>query len=137
MSDLLDKLLKKANPAPEWAKCLIEDVCDAYNVPVPNYKWFIGKRQDRLSTGWAYHHTSPYADRGIKINAGTEEAEQKIVLLHELSHWIGMEQGEHHNAKFWRRAFELYETYGDIQAAIERECWRAGAHKEAKRKGHA
>lgn len=62
----------------------------------------------------------------VCVRAGSSEQDQKLVLLHELSHHLvgrtpaGRRQG--HSMKFWKLAFELYENYGvDMDYAFNRE----------------
>ena len=47
--------------------------------------------------------------------------EQKIVLLHELAHWL-LPVGEHHSPAFWDKAWSLFRRYRcPIKVALARE----------------
>lgn len=60
--------------------------------------------------------------------------DQKIVLLHELAHWLTPD--EHHSPRFWDKAWELYHRYRvPIRYAKLREgAYRKGALVAASRR---
>lgn len=84
----------------------------------------------------------------LHLTAGTDVTDQKLVLLHELGHWLGFRGiggAKHHNDAFWALAFDLYERFGpaqgfgdpafDMAYAHDRERdYRKGAVKEAARR---
>ncbi|HEX6127829.1 MAG TPA: hypothetical protein VF071_02285, partial [Candidatus Limnocylindria bacterium] len=55
------------------------------------------------------------------VTAGTDPADQRLTLLHELAHWLvpapartrrGRARTSHHGAAFYAAAFELYRRHG-------------------------
>lgn len=122
---------------PEWAEELTIQVCKDYRRRLPEQMWrksfdrhwverftkedgtrlFI-KRINNSSSG-SYTRTRNL----IKIRAGSDEQDQRLVLLHELAHHImGRNKAHGHSLKFWRIAFELYKRYGvDMDYAYKRE----------------
>lgn len=61
--------------------------------------------------------------------AGRDPVDQRLVLCHEIAHWLGAPK-EGHSPAFWRRAWRLYRRYrvpiyyalareGDFHGAIE------------------
>jgi hypothetical protein len=65
----------------------------------------------------------------ISVVAGRDPLDQRLVLCHELAHWLGP-PNQGHSQAFWRRAWQLYRRYrvpiyyalareGDFQGAIE------------------
>ena len=87
---------------PTWAhKLLIRVTRDAQRRDRPRLKW---RRHNRhLSSGWCHMATGT-----IMIHAGTAHRDQKLVLLHELAHWL-VRAG--HTTTFWDTAFALYRRY--------------------------
>lgn len=119
--------MKIVGDAPEWAIELVKQVCKDYNRALPGeLKW--SNTSYPLSSGTTsycktttgkpiYHRKKTgrlIVFRGkISMVAGTQEENQKLVLLHELAHWIvTRSKGMGHNNRFWHKAFELYERYG-------------------------
>lgn len=86
---------------PEWADLLISQVLfyKGRKTP-PKIKWV--KRNRQSSSGVMYTRT-----KNITICVGHNEADAKMVVLHELSHWL-LTKGHHHDIKFWVTAWELY-----------------------------
>lgn len=116
-------------PAPLWAIQLVETVCKEYRRAKPStFKWRQLKRRTASSgRAWTPGKSGLLEPRRLKngkvkyrrstgivhISAGTDVKDQRLVLLHELSHHIaGRSRDEHHGIRFWRLAFELYERYG-------------------------
>lgn len=88
---------------PEWATPIIKEVCRQHKRKLPKMKWI--RRNRKCSSGICY-------PRSITICAGTEQLDQKQVLLHELSHWIcGKRKQKGHTVRFWRKLFELLKQY--------------------------
>ena len=129
--------MKTSPSTPVWAIKLTEQVCRDYNRALPGeLKW---KVADRPSSGGRTSYARGKRGqqlyivkksgrrivfRGIVlVNAGTSRKDQKLVLLHELSHWVvvrGKAMG--HTSRFWKMAFQLYDRYGmDMEYAFNRE----------------
>lgn len=107
---------------PKWIMEIVENVCK--NSP---RKPFIKrtKRHGANSSSGVFYNTANV----IKIRVGTEAPrwEQKMVLLHELAHWLN--PNESHTTKFWETAFSLYKEYKlPIRKCHKRE---KGYRKEA------
>lgn len=132
--------------APLWAVELTNQVCTDYHRKSPNLDWH--QRRDRKYKRWQHGQTEDggrYLQRvtivqpagqytsgttwpsgRVLVRAGTDAADAKLVLLHELAHHIlnktrsGRRQG--HSIRFWRLAFQLYQRYGvDLDYAFSRE----------------
>lgn len=56
----------------------------------------------------------------IRVFAGTSKRHQKLMLLHELTHWL-LPRGEHHSDNFYNKAFEMYRKY-KISVRYAYEC---------------
>ena len=69
---------------------------------------------------------------GISIVAGTDRAEARLVLLHELAHYL-VGPTHQHDERFWRRCWDLYRRYGvDLAHAWMTEtAYRKGAARYA------
>lgn len=105
--------------APEWVQELtIQTLIDEGIDDVPTIEWW--ERPDLLP----YSGGTCYSNK-IKIRIGWDKKDQKLVLLHELAHWIadrkhqirGVSAREMHSQRFWDIAFRLYRkhrltTYG-------------------------
>lgn len=125
---------------PEWATELIQEVCRDHRRKLPTVYW----KQARSNVKWGedkdengrhirtltFRTGSSGSTRTwqgiIKINAGSDVADQKLVLLHELAHHLTAKskkgKREHHSLRFWRIAVELYAKHGiDMQVAYNRE----------------
>ncbi len=119
--------------APPWAFRLAVEVCEAAGVPVPQIIWR-RNRADNLTSGRGS------LARGVRITAGTSYKDQKLVLLHELAHWLRQHEpdglGTSHDARFWDIAFGLYKRYRLGQYGIKREQgYKMGAIAAAYRAG--
>ena len=70
----------------------------------------------------------------IIITAGTDHKDQKLVLLHELAHWLSP-KNEGHGPAFWDKTWELFRRYNvPIRYAKKREGnYRKGAIAAYKR----
>lgn len=114
--------MRSVGRPPAWALALVADVCAAAGAPHPaQLRWRRAARSG--SSG-----TMRYATGTISVTAGTDALEARLTLLHELAHWIGPPSRRrrpgrrHHDAPFWRRAFELYganEVPGDVALQLE------------------
>ena len=111
MMTLEGSRIMKAIPA--WAGRIVADVTTEAERPYPPIVvWRRGR--GTYSSGGAER------DR-IVVTAGTSRADQKIVLLHELAHWLT--SGAHHNPTFWIEAWRLFLRYKlPIRATMHREC---------------
>ena len=101
---------------PEWVRELVAKVCLDYGhgelQPEILWRW----KFRRSSSGFAYNK-----ENRISITAGKDRDDQRLVLLHELAHWL-RPTGEHHSSQFWDLAFNLYRNYGvKITYAVNRE----------------
>ncbi len=110
----------KLDPTPDWATELTKRVLDKYKPPYktpPKVKWKITK--GKYFSGKCYD----IGDRNIHIRVGmdTPRWEQKLVLLHELAHWLRpVEEG--HSPQFWELAFRLYKENGlPLRKALHNE----------------
>lgn len=115
---------------PAWAEDLAAEVTAKYGGDKPpiaiNWR---RSRDNAKSTGRARF------DR-IVVTAGSERRDQRLVLLHELAHWIvGPECW--HDATFWDMAWKLYREYNvPSRYALDRESrYRAEAVNAALRAG--
>jgi predicted metal-dependent hydrolase len=100
---------------PDWAVEITMDVMSKYSHKnPPKIVW--KRRTHRTSSGTQYSYS-----KKIVIRAGTDELDQKLVLLHELAHHICPKKAMH-NMRFWRTAWILYIEYGIPEDyAFERE----------------
>lgn len=88
---------------PKWARCLRDRVArDAGAAGHPRVRWRRHPHR-RLSSGWCNLSTGT-----IMIHAGTARRDQRLVLLHEMAHWL-VQAG--HTRAFWATAFTLYRRY--------------------------
>jgi hypothetical protein len=130
--------MKIIGNAPDWATELFTTVCKDYNRGLPS-EFYWKDRNRAYSTGVTNPHWRSFSmimKNGkrkkvnyygyIKVQAGTDVQDQKLVLLHELAHHVmgrsrrGRSVG--HSIAFWKLAFELYDNYGvDMDYAIKRE----------------
>lgn len=119
--------------APAWARALVRAVCEEARVEPPLLRWRRAARGP--STGLARVGTG-----SISVTAGTDELDQRVTLLHELAHWLGPRgrrrgRAAHHDAAFFRVAFELYRRHGiPADEALARE---GGRHPSALRHARA
>lgn len=100
---------------PQWAIDLTKQVLADHHKPKRiELVWEV--RTNRVSSSGLCHYKSH-----ITIVAGTDLFEQKLLLLHELAHWM-LPYGVHHRWRFWKRAFGLYRRYGlDLADCLFRE----------------
>ena len=81
-------------PPPTWAVELVERVCAEAGRRPPLLQWW--RREDWASSGHAAK-----GDGRLHVTAGTSEQDARLVLLHELAHWL--RRGTHaHDRRFWR-----------------------------------
>ncbi len=103
---------------PKWAQeltinTIIHLQSKGYKSELPELKWRHGKH--RSSSGICCQHDH------ITITAGHDRKDSKLVLLHELAHWV-LPDNEHHGDNFWRLAFDLYKFNGlPVRYCINRE----------------
>jgi hypothetical protein len=101
--------------APAWAAALVDAVCADAGVAPPRLSW--RRRRGEHSTGVARRH-----DGMIAVRAGADALDQRLTLLHELAHWLApapasrggrrRRRTPHHDATFYRIAFDLYRRHG-------------------------
>lgn len=93
---------------PKWVTDLVTAVClDEHRAEEPEVCW--RRARYRLSSGSYYKPTACRPAR-VVVTAGRDRRDQKLVLLHELAHWL-TPAGEHHSARFWDTAWRLYRRY--------------------------
>lgn len=100
---------------PAWATRLATKVAKEHaSRRPPTIEW----RQSRVK-----HYTSgrawPGRDR-IVITAGIDRRDQKLVLLHEMAHWLAG-PNEDHGPEFWDLAYMLYTEHGVYRLGLARE----------------
>lgn len=113
--------------APQWALDLIEQVCrDEGREVRPNLIW-------RHRRALKNHGSSGYCAvdlSRIVVTAGGPRHEQKLVLLHELAHWLRprtQRSEDWHSDAFWIKAFELFRRY---KVPIRYAKWRETNYKK-------
>ena len=114
--------MKRRTVMPQWAKTLSARACKVLGIRVPTIEWY---EVDYLySSGYCR-----YGGHAIRVNAGTDRDDARLVLLHELAHCAHPD--ESHTHAFWVTAMRLYKRYGvDPAYALHREeKYRAGAVK--------
>ena len=112
--------------APQWVQDLVLRVAlDENQDALPEVVWRHGRGGGRA-----------YASGRLVLSvAGRPRRAQKLVLLHELAHWLNPKQ--HHSSAFWDTAWRLYRRYKvPVRYAARREGhYRAGALVAARRAG--
>ena len=110
--------------APAWANDVVREVCSDAGVPLPSLRW---RRAPRPASSGVTRRTGA----SIAVTAGTDELDQRLTLLHELAHWLGLPprrrrgRVQHHDARFYATAFGLYRRHGIPDAeALAREGGR-------------
>jgi hypothetical protein len=114
--------LASTQQPPAWASALIGRVCSQHRRRVPHVRW--RRRTAPWTSGAVY-----YDSTGISIVAGTDVAQLRLVLLHELAHYI-VGPAHQHDERFWRLCWELYRRHSV-------ELGYAWAAETAYRKGAA
>ncbi len=120
---------------PEWAQNLILDALIFLKFSdLPDIRWRHSKRLD--SSGLCYPDH-------ISIMAGRDRVDLKLVILHELAHWVLPTRASHegHTKRFWDLAWQLYRAFDlPIRYCKKREGeFRKGAlvayHRKRKGQG--
>ena len=119
-------------PPPKRKQDLVIQVAlDEGKDTLPNVTW-------RRSPGSYYSSGHSKGNgTGIVVTAGRCRTDQKMLLLHEMAHWL-LPPEEAHGSLFWDKAWELYRRYGiPMRHAYRRETgykkeaaaayWRMGA----------
>ena len=89
---------------PDWGTEMIGQILLIKGrTKLPRIKWI--QRRRFSSSGVCYK------DR-IVICAGRDVGDAKMVLIHEMSHWL-IRRGHHHDLKFWITAWELFYLFKD------------------------
>ena len=118
---------------PEWAIKLRDEVCDAYGVEKPPLQFWNSSKP--YTTGRTKFTRLTGTTTQIVVTPGADGYAHDV-LLHELAHHVAP-KGDHHSARFWATAFDLYEMFGsrDVEQFIVREfSYRQGSHAEASRR---
>ena len=118
---------------PQWVNDLVAQVVKDYQCQKSlTINWRRTHKRKRETITWQGENIQTFRDKPfessghchseeISITAGKSRKDQKLVLLHELAHWL-MPTGEHHGKAFWDLAFELYRKYGiPMYYALRRE----------------
>jgi len=110
--------------APAWAERIVSDVAKRHKRRPPELHW--RRSRSRRSAGSA--DPSGGKQRGvISIEAGRDVVDQRLVVCHELAHWLGRPE-EGHSSAFWSRAWGLYRRHRvPIYYAMAREGGYEGA----------
>jgi len=95
------------------AQAVIKQVAEAWKIPKsrwPDIVWL------KNNASYCPGFFSPYVPRKQKSKIGICDncgANQMVVLLHELSHWVSFEQTgvAPHDDDFWHRTENLYRIY--------------------------
>ncbi len=119
---------------PKWAQELVIRVAlDEKRERLPDVTW--RRRNGTTSSGYTLYSTLKCPDRCISLNAGKERRDQKLVLLHELAHWL-IPEDQYHSPTYWDKCWDLYYRYGvPIRYALKRERdYRKGAVAAYKRR---
>lgn len=134
---------------PLWATAIVKDVCkEQGRIPLPTINWYGYRDIDPflisklyggdVMTHVAWKHEVDYGFEGcsfgqcqnekpyeIDIFAGFCRKDQRLVLLHEMSHYVlSRHRMGHiaHSAAFWDLTFRLFLRHGvPIMDGIERE----------------
>ncbi len=117
-------------PAPAWAERIVSNVARSSRRPQPDLRWRTTRR--RRSAGSAVDELDGNRP-AISVAAGRDAIDQRLVLCHELAHWL-VGPGEGHSLRFWRSAWRLYRRYRvPIHYALAREGEYEGAIMAYKR----
>lgn len=109
-------------PAPDWAERMVKEVARRRRQPAPAIYWRQTRR--RRSAGSA---DSFRRGNCVSMAAGYDPVDQRLVLLHELAHWLGTPD-EGHSPQFWARAWNLFRRYRvPVHYALAREGEYEGA----------
>ena len=109
--------------APAWAERIVREVARARRRPAPILRW--RRARTRRSAGSAHSHLQE--NGSVSIAAGRDPVDQRLVLCHELAHWLSAPD-EGHTQTFWSRAWKLYRRYRvPIHYALVREGQYEGA----------
>lgn len=110
--------------APAWAERIVREVARARRRRPPELHW--RRSRYRRSAGSAIGY-APGQENIISIEAGRDPMDQRLVVCHELAHWMSRPE-EGHTSAFWRRAWKLYRRYRvPIYYALAREGKHEGA----------
>lgn len=118
---------------PEWATPIIRDVLVLHNrTKRPRIEWKKGggsgvtkKRGMYRRNGYSYKIRRRRGTPDIICRLNDDVTRGKIILLHELAHWL-LRAGHHHDKTFWRKAWELYFfflTPQELEKAKADEFW--------------
>lgn len=128
--------MKYTNSTPSWAVELVLQVCKDYRRRAPSELRWYQSNKEHSNGHWNWFNSK------IFIRAGTDKAEQRVVLIHELAHCIiGKSRKTRykrfsHTIKFWRLFWELSARYGDVEESYQRDViqfqkWYPGSRVKA------
>lgn len=104
------------SPLPEWAREILAAEQQRYGLPDIQVHWRLWRGPDNMhSSGTARPRTFQ-----IAFTAGTDEPDQRVILLHEFAHVV-VGPGHGHDATWRTVADELWARYGVTEAAALHE----------------
>lgn len=121
--------MKLSPKTPDWASKLVEEVCKEYKRALP-YKIIWSNKERNGSSGYTMYDYVGFDRAGRKVRvhsyisivAGEDEDEYKVVILHELAHWILAKRSRgHHSKRFWLLVVDLNKKYGNVALAYKRD----------------
>lgn len=113
---------------PKWAQELVINALlylegKGFRAELPDIRWRHGSAND--SSGTCVYN------RYIVITAGKSRRDARLVLLHEVAHWVTGNEG--HSDNFWRMAFDLFRWNKlSLRQCLAREG-QTPAHRSVKR----
>jgi hypothetical protein len=122
----------KSGAAPAWARALVRAVClEAQVAPPAILRW---RRLDRVAASGVTNRRLG----SIAVSAGSDVADARHTLLHELAHWLAPDERTvtrssrrrrratiHHGLAFYRVAFPVYAAHEPpLEDALRREAGR-------------
>lgn len=113
-------------PPPQWATNIVEKFCYDRNIPTPEIRWR-RMRKEGASGGRMVWDTPPYiyiSAGSHLIHKGRNKDDQKLTLIHELTHWSFQDKQVGHTSEFWDRAWDNYREFKvPIRYALTWEGW--------------
>lgn len=129
------RYLTGKNRAPAWVLRLVTEECKlSGGLPCPvrwgpaTTKVLDFKTHKRVRQFGSHGHCNQLD--GMTVFAGTDVRDQRLLVIHELGHWIVDSKG--HSATFWAWVFEAYKRHRLARYGLKREAgYREGAIRGA------